>query len=161
MPAEAAGRTSPCGSRSCYARQRGNEILIVDTGPLFADADADDAWHDDCVDLLERAEGPLVVPILVVSEASYFIEERLGPAAQAAFLADIVEGRLRIEPVEAEDWPRILELVVDYADLPLGAVDASIVAAAERLGATQVATLDRRDFSVVRPSHVGAFTLVP
>jgi uncharacterized protein len=47
------------------------------------------------------------------------------------------------------------ELVRSHADLPLGAVDASVVAIAERLGVRRVATLDRRDFSVVRPRHAG------
>jgi hypothetical protein len=35
------------------------------------------------------------------------------------------------------------------------------VAVAERLGLTEIATIDRRHFSVVRPRHVGAFTLLP
>jgi len=48
-----------------------------------------------------------------------------------------------------------------YGDLPLGTVDASVVAAAERLDITTIATIDRRHFSVVRPSHVEAFTLLP
>jgi hypothetical protein len=53
------------------------------------------------------------------------------------------------------------ELVRTYADLPLGAVDAAVVATAERLGASDLATLDRRHFSIVHPSHVGSFTLLP
>lgn len=40
-------------------------------------------------------------------------------------------------------------------------MDASLVAIAERLGVTEIATLDRRDFTVVRPRHVGAFVLLP
>ena len=55
----------------------------------------------------------------------------------------------------------MIELVEIYADLRLGAVDASVVAVAERLGATEVATLDRRHFTVVRPRHTAAFTLLP
>jgi predicted nucleic acid-binding protein len=53
------------------------------------------------------------------------------------------------------------ELVKQYADFPLGSVDASVVAVAERLGVEHVATLDRRHFSVVQPSHVAALVLVP
>jgi len=53
------------------------------------------------------------------------------------------------------------ELVARYHDLPLGTVDASVIAAAERLGVTEVATLDRRHFTVVRPHHVEAFNLLP
>jgi predicted nucleic acid-binding protein len=32
---------------------------------------------------------------------------------------------------------------------------------AERLRTTTIATLNHRDFRVVRPRHVGAFTLIP
>jgi predicted nucleic acid-binding protein len=63
--------------------------------------------------------------------------------------------------LEAEDWRRAGELVLRYADLPLGAVDASVVAVAERLGLTEIATIDRRHFSVVRPRHVDVFRLLP
>jgi predicted nucleic acid-binding protein len=45
--------------------------------------------------------------------------------------------------------------------LPLGTVDASVVAVSERLGTHTIATLDRRHFSVVRPAHIPAFDLVP
>jgi hypothetical protein len=45
--------------------------------------------------------------------------------------------------------------------LPLGSVDASVIAVAERLAIQEVATLDRRHFSVVRPLHVAALTLLP
>jgi hypothetical protein len=45
--------------------------------------------------------------------------------------------------------------------MPLGTVDASAIALAERLGITAVATLDHRHFGTVRPSHVDAFELLP
>lgn len=53
------------------------------------------------------------------------------------------------------------DLVETYADLPLGAADASVIAVAERLGVHQVATLDHRHFTVVRPRHVAALELLP
>jgi hypothetical protein len=56
---------------------------------------------------------------------------------------------------------RIAELVARYRDLPLGTVDASVVAAAERLDITTIATLDRRHFGVVRPAHIATFELIP
>jgi predicted nucleic acid-binding protein len=52
-------------------------------------------------------------------------------------------------------------LVRRYAELRLGGTDASVVALAERLGVDHVATVDRRHFSVVRPAHVDALTLLP
>jgi predicted nucleic acid-binding protein len=56
---------------------------------------------------------------------------------------------------------RVAELVARYQDLPLGSVDASVIAAAERHGITEIATVDHRHFSVVRPNHATTFTLLP
>jgi uncharacterized protein len=53
------------------------------------------------------------------------------------------------------------ELVLRYNDLPLGTVDASVVAAAERLAINEVATLDQRHFMVVRPRHTKMFEILP
>lgn len=92
---------------------------------------------------------------------AYLLETRLGPDAEVRFLGDLAAGSLISEPVRPPDWIRIAELVADYSDLPLGTVDASIVATAERLGFVELATLDRRDFTVVRPAHTEAFEIVP
>ena len=46
-------------------------------------------------------------------------------------------------------------------DLGLGGTDASLVALAERLGLTTLATFDRRHFTVVRPAHTPSFKLLP
>ena len=54
---------------------------------------------------------------------------------------------------------RMAELVARYHDLPLGSVDASVIAAAERRGVKEIATLDRRHFAVVRPNHTTALAL--
>lgn len=53
------------------------------------------------------------------------------------------------------------DLVDTYADFPLGTTDAAIIAVAERLGVTEVATLDRRHFHAVRLRHVDALSLLP
>jgi predicted nucleic acid-binding protein len=70
-------------------------------------------------------------------------------------------GAFTVEPVLPADWLRIAELVWQYRDLPLGTLDGSVVALAERLGLTTLATLDRRHFGVVRPNHVPKLELLP
>ncbi len=85
---------------------------------------------------------------------------RLGADAEVRFIGDIAAGNLIPEPVAASDWLRIAELVAGYRDLPLGTVDASVVATAERLTVREVATLDRRHFSVVR-SKLGPLDMLP
>lgn len=101
------------------------------------------------------------MPTLVVTEVVYLLATRLGAAPEVRFLGDLAGGSFNVEPVAAADWLRIAELVVRYQDLPLGTVDASVVTAAERLGIVDIATVDRRHFSVVRPANVDAFTLLP
>lgn len=95
-----------------------------------------------------------------MAEAGWLIEPQLGPASEAAFYRSIAAGDLTVDHSTA-DWARVAELVEGYADLGLGGVDASVVAIAERLDVRQIVTLDRRDFTVVRPRHVTAFELVP
>jgi len=111
--------------------------------------------------LLENDQGPLVTTALVVAEAGYLIDRQLGPAAEAALYASIVDGDLLVEGLIRADWVRIGELVERYADLRLGGTDASLVAIAERLGAARLATLNRRHFGVVRPRHIDALELLP
>jgi uncharacterized protein len=103
----------------------------------------------------------LLVPILVVAEVAYLLGSRLGAESEVRFLGALAAGRLLAEDVAAEDWLRVAQLVARYRNLPLGTVDASVVAASERLGITTLLTLDRRHFGVVRPSHAAAFELLP
>jgi predicted nucleic acid-binding protein len=133
----------------------------VDAGPLYAYVDADDANHAACLDILESYPGPLIVPQLVITEAAYFIGRRLGPEPELRFVSDLASGVFHAEPVQPADWFRIGQLVWRYRDLRLGTVDSSVIAAAERLGLTAVVTLDRPHFSVVKPNHTAAFTLLP
>jgi predicted nucleic acid-binding protein len=122
--------------------------------------DRDDRHHEASVDLLESHLGPLIIPTLVITEVTYLLASRLGVQAEIRFLGDLAVGNLIPEPVAPGDWLRIAELVGRYDNLPLGTVDASVVAAAERLAVSEVATLDRRRFSVVQPK-TGHFTLLP
>ena len=127
---------------------------------MYAYIDRDDRHHTASLDLLETHPGPLIVPALVVTEVAYLLGTRLGADPEVRFLGDLAAGNLIVEPVAASDWLRIAELVAQYADLPLGTVDASVIAAAERLGVNDIATLDHRHFMVVR-SNIRTLNLLP
>lgn len=88
------------------------------------------------------------------------IGTRIGAEAEVVLAADLADGNLFCEEVSAADWERIAELAAHYHHMPLGMAHASLIAAAERLGITEVATLDHR-LAAVRPAHVEAFTLLP
>lgn len=135
--------------------------MIVDTGPLVAAADRADTWHRKCSDFLATAMEPLLVPTPVIAEVCYMVARTGGSKAEAAFLRLFGKGLLTLVELEVDDLSRMADLTERYGDFPLGCVDASVVAVAERLRITEVATLDHRHFGVVRPRHVERFTLLP
>lgn len=89
------------------------------------------------------------------------IDRQLGATAEAALYRSVANDELLVEHLTAADWARVAELTGKYADQHLGGVDAGLVALAERLGLTTIATLDHRHFGVVRPSHIDVLTLLP
>ncbi len=121
--------------------------------------DTDDQDHRRCLQVLEQRDLRLVIPALVVAEATYLVGTRLGPRVEAQFLAALEDSDVRAP--EAADWPRIGELVKRHADFPLGGVDASVVALAERLGTELIITLDHRHFRAVRDRQDRPLRLLP
>jgi predicted nucleic acid-binding protein len=101
------------------------------------------------------------VPGPILTEVCYMAESRLGSETEALFLDSLASGEFELEAVDASDLARMAELVRRYADFPLGAADASVVAVAERLKTARIATLDHRHFRAVRPAHCDAFELLP
>jgi uncharacterized protein len=139
-------------------------VIVCDTGPLVAAADRDDDRNRDCTDLftaLHLARRPILVPGPVVAEVGYLLGRVGGPRVESAFLRSIVAHTLTVVDPTIDDYARAADLVDAYGDFPLGTTDATVIAVAERLHITEVATLDHRHFRAVRPRHVDAFTLLP
>lgn len=135
--------------------------LLVDTNVWVAAHDERDPDHQRCAGVLRDHRGELAAPATVVAETAWFIEDRHGPAAEARFLRLIPSRAVDVIDLTAADWQRCVELIETYSELGLGVVDASIVAIAERLGLDTIATMNTRDFHVVRPVHIDTFTLIP
>jgi uncharacterized protein len=136
-------------------------VIVIDTGPVVAAANRKDDYHERCVQLLQGFPGPLLLPAPLITEIGYMLQSRAGAKAEAGFLRDVADGVYELVQVTAADVKRAADLVEQYADLPLGTADAIVVSVAERFRAVNIATLDRRHFRVVRPSHAAAFTLLP
>jgi predicted nucleic acid-binding protein len=133
--------------------------LIIDTGPLVSLLDASDPDHDRCSELLQETAEPRVVPVCVLVEVEYMVRPWSG--AFAALLAEFATGGLQLLELPTQWLLRAGELVKRYRDLPLGLVDATVLAATEMLDEKKLATLDQRHFTIVRPVHTVALTLLP
>lgn len=135
--------------------------VIADTGGLYALIDQSDTWHARVRSWWVEARHRVVVPVTVLPELGYLLQTRISPLAEYALVRSVAGGEFPIEPVGLDDLERTAELMKQYADFPLGLVDGSIVAVAERLDAGDLLTTDRRHFGAIRPRHLPAFTLHP
>lgn len=134
---------------------------ILDTSFLFALTDQSDRNHQRVLAVAQSTNEILVLPMVVLPEICYLIASRLGHQAMRHFVSRLTTQPVQVEPVTAEDLVRVDEVLEQYADSQLDFTDAAIVSIAERLTITRVYTLDRRDFSIIRPSHCDYFELLP
>jgi len=135
--------------------------LVCDSGVVYAGLDGNDSRHGECAALLEEAAGGIVIPALAVVEVDWLGQTRGRHDAAARLIASVDDGTAMLADLDIHGYRRVRHLIRQYASLPLDIVDASVIAIAERLEETTIATLDRRHFSIVRPLHCEAFTLVP
>ncbi len=133
--------------------------LLVDTGILFALADASDAWHKRARTYVASSGQTLLAPVTVLPEIAYLLRERIGIDAERTLIRALATNELAVEPLDSRDWPRVEQLMKRYTFL--GFVDATVIAVAERLKLKTLATTDRRHFGAVTPAHVEKLQLVP
>ena len=134
---------------------------LLDTSFLLAMTNVKDRNHFRVLEVAESIDDPLVLPVTVLPEVSYLIGSRLGYAVMQQFLRGLVTGNVTLETVTITDLKRVTEILEEYADSRLDFVDATIIAIAERLSITRVLTLDRRDFTIIRPKHHSHFEILP
>ena len=134
--------------------------VLVDAGILVGYLDSRDGEHEDAVSAFASATGKLWTTWPAVAEAAYLLG-RDYPEGRSALLAMIGDGALELARLDAEDAPRLRQLMEKYRDLPMDLADATLVRVAEREGIDTVLTFDRRDFKVYRAAGIGALKILP
>jgi len=134
-------------------------MILVDTGPLVAFFDASDRYHGTCLDLLREMDEKLCTTWPVITECFFLLDYSW--KAQDNLWQFLVRGGLEIMSPEPDGFERCRWLMHKYRDLPMDLADASLVVLAEAKKIRHVFTLDHKDFSLYRPSHVGRFDLIP
>lgn len=134
-------------------------MILADTGAVIGLMDARDPQHAVLSELYVQDSDSWVLPWAVLPEIDYLLAARVGTHVEAAFLADLDDGRYVVEWGSDDDVARAHELNRQYRALNLGLVDAVVMAMAERLKAAAIATLDLKHFGAVRLA--GAPRLLP
>lgn len=122
-------------------------MLTLDSSGIYALLDRKDLHHRQAQAALDADAGPFLMPMGILAEIGYMVEQRLGHRVLGTFLSDLIEGAFTVECGE-EDLERAQQVMDRYEQLPLGVADALVVACAERHGG-RVLSFDFRHFGVV------------
>jgi uncharacterized protein len=134
---------------------------VLDTSFLVALTNTKDRNHGPVLNIARTISDPLILPISILPEVCYLIASRLGHPAMRRFLKELIASGTILEPITSFDLERVTEILDQYADSQLDFVDATIIAVAERRNITRILTLDRRDFTIIRPRHSPYFEILP
>jgi predicted nucleic acid-binding protein len=128
---------------------------VIDSGPLIALFDRDDAWHASVLAFFKELEGQLYTTIAVLTEVSHLLDFHVD--VQLSFLDWVAKGAIEIVDLNSEDLRVICTLSQKYSDLPMDFADASLVHISEKLGIKSVISIDC-DFNVYRTLSNGYLT---
>jgi uncharacterized protein len=139
-------------------------VLIVDANVIVATMNRRDKNHGSMSILLEgRARGtgrPVHRHTVRRRGGGVPGAEVRRAAAEIQFVEAIRDGVFHQEELDRPDLDRVVEIMRQFQDLPLGLADASIIAVAERLKIREIASIDSH-FRAVRPHGIDFFTLLP
>ncbi|MCC6944148.1 MAG: PIN domain-containing protein [Thermomicrobiales bacterium] len=132
-------------------------MITIDTSALIALMNERDPDYLHVTHAFDSDAGPYIIPAQILAEMAFMIDRRFGHRSVVEFLENLESAQFVIDCGE-DDYSRIRQLIVQYADFPLGFADAAVVACAERHGGN-VLTLDHRHFGAV--ARGTAITIYP
>jgi uncharacterized protein len=133
--------------------------LLADTSGIIALLDRDDQFHTAAVKAIRGQN--ILIPTTILPEVDYLTTKYLGEPAARAFLNDLATGHYQYLQVELQDIEQALQVMAQYQGVPLGLVDSSIIALADRYQISRILTLDRRHFSLIKPQRLEYLELLP
>ena len=136
-------------------------MILTDSSFIYALYNERDSRHQQAMDFASSYTGGTAIPDVILPEVGFLFARDFGYYGLQKFLEKFKQLHARLEPVEWGDIARVHEISVEYADAEFDLVDCCIMALAERLNISQIATFDRRDFSIYRPRHCEYLELLP
>lgn len=121
--------------------------VVVDTGPIVALLDADEANHDWSRDRMLELRPPLLTCEAVLTEATFLIA-RSG-ADPSIVLSLVTRGLLTVVGLFDDDADAVGRLLRRYSSTPMSLADACLVRIVERTQNATMLTLDS-DFHIYK-----------
>lgn len=121
--------------------------IILDTGPLVALLDENDAHHLWALEQWGCIEQPLLTCEAVLSETCFLLR-KLAPGPKAVLEA-VQRGAIAVPFRLNENARRVGQLMAKYSEVPMSLADACLVCLAELYSESAVFTMDR-DFRIYR-----------
>lgn len=135
--------------------------LIADTSYLYALYNEYDIKHQVADLFASSTSEEMLIPCVALPELTYLFMRDVGYRGVEMFFAHFKDMSPQLVPIVPEDVHKIHEITETYASAEFDIVDCCIMALAERLQITRIATFDRRDFSIFRPRHCDFLELLP
>ena len=121
--------------------------ILIDSGPIIALFDRDDAYHYKVKDFIKDNKFHLLTTTAVVTEVSHMLSFNIN--VQISFLEWIMRDGITIFEIKQNHISRIIELTRKYSDLPMDFADATLVIAAEHTKICKIISIDS-DFDIYR-----------
>ena len=136
-------------------------MTLTDAGPLIALVNRNDPHHAECVAALTNLPAaPLLTTWPCFTEAMHLLLRAGGYPAQRDLWRMIMDGRLVLHDLDAQEIARSADLMDKYRDRPMDLADATLVAAAESMHVRDVFAIDQ-DFHVYRLADGSVLRVIP
>jgi predicted nucleic acid-binding protein len=132
--------------------------VILDTGPWVALIDRSETSHHDCVQWLKKFSGNLYSTEAVLTEVLYLLNFSI--VAQSAAIDFVLKSIVEILPSNMHSLRKTKNLMKKYSDLPMDYADATLVCLAAEADIPNIATFDKKDFSIYTLPAKKKFNLV-
>jgi len=136
-------------------------MILVDTSGLLAALSPSQRLHRECAAVLTGARGPFLLPAYVLAELDHLVRRLIGLEAELALLGEVVREAYQVVDFGPTDLQRACQIIEQHSDHDIGLADASLVVLSERLGITDLLTLDERHFRTLRGVGGEPFRILP
>ncbi|MEL7354555.1 MAG: PIN domain-containing protein [Cyanobacteria bacterium J06560_5] len=138
---------------------KGQARGLIDTGAILALLDADDSWHERCVEAFSSLKLPLATTAAVLAELFHLLGNHHQDLEAAWKL--LRSGAIHVLPITDTDSVDLERLMKQYADRPMDFADATLVHLAEREDLAIICTIDHNDFETYRIKGKRKFSIFP